>query len=120
MEENQTEIEYRNTIERELIETANQLSPFFDQLEPITNYSQLVLLDLEILSLLVKFEKAHVDRIELSNPAIDFHSSGHHTDKLDIYRDALNRVPSPKGIYIYMNDDGSFQYNVLDDVNAYL
>ena len=120
MSDTLTEAGYRNKIELELHETANQLFPFFSLLEPITTYSQLLSLDAEILSILVRFEKAHVDLNELLNPGIDFHSSGHHTDKLDIYRDALKRVPSAKGIYIYMNDDGSFQFNVLDDVNAYL
>lgn len=111
---------YKDKLHLELLNSANQLVPFFDQLQYVTDYSTLLLLDSPILELMIKLESARVDLSELLNPAIDFRSSGHYRDKLDIYRDALKREPITKGIYVYMDDQGLFQFNLLDDVKASL
>jgi hypothetical protein len=115
-----TEVDYKEQLHVDLINTANQLVPYFDQLQSVTNYTQLLSLDSPILALLIKHERTRVDLSELINPAIDFRSSGHHRDKLEIYSDALNREPVTKGVYVYMDDDGAFQFNLLDNVKATL
>ncbi len=95
------------------------LVPHFSTLNRIKTYSQLLALDVSILKALVEHEDLRIEKIELENNAIDFQSSGHHRDKLDIYRCALAGELFPKGIYISINDDGKFHFNPADALNDY-
>lgn len=110
--------EYTTQLELEVMASAKSLLPFVQTLQPISNYSQLLQLGPALLEKLVLHENARVNLLEHTNPAIDFHSSGHHRDRLEILQDALMGKPIPIGIYIYMHDDGGLEFNPAEVVRS--
>lgn len=95
------------------------LVPHFATLNKVKTYSQLLAIDSAILKILVGHEDLRIEKIELVNNAIDFQSSGHHRDKLDIYRSALAGELIPKGIFISIDDGGKLLFNPVDAFNDY-
>lgn len=111
-------VEYKSQLEIELFRSAQALLPFVPMLQNVDQYSQLLELDPDLLGKLVRHERATVNLTEHLNPAIDFQSSGHHRDKLEILQDALKGHPMATGLYIYMRDDGGLEFNLAENVKA--
>lgn len=93
------------------------LAPYIDSLKGIDTYPSLLSVDNEILSKLVAFESARVERIEALNPCVEGSTSGHHTDRLDIYQSALEGLPKLSGCYVFADDNiGKLFFSPYDEV----
>ena len=81
----------------------NALIPYLSDISTIKSYSDLLLVDKELLALLESFEMARVELIEGLDEGVLARTSGHHKDYLYIYQDALARRCSPSSDYLCLN-----------------
>ena len=80
------------------------LVPYLEELNSIKSYSDLLLVDNVLLTLMESFEMARVELIEGCDKGILAMTSGHHKDYLAIYQDALARRCSPSSDYICLTN----------------
>jgi len=113
------EKQFFEKLESDKTKVALSLETYFSVLSNITNYEQLLKLDTNVIELLIKFESCVVDALEANNECIDGHTSGHHADKLYVFKEALQRETFSGG-YVYFDDDGEFAFDLVRDIQAAL
>lgn len=112
---NSLKVEISN-LDKVLADISKQLLRFEQELRNVNCYSDLLTLDKSVLALLVAFEEASVSRFEMNNEYPDGSTSGHHRDCLYLYQSALAGITKPQGCFVYMSDDGTFHFNILDSL----
>lgn len=98
---------YYERLQNDVELTLNALTPYLSEISTLKSYSDLLLVDNELLTLLEAFELARVELCEGYVEGILARTGGHHNDYLHIYRDALARRCSPSSDYICLTN-GSF------------
>lgn len=112
---NSLKVETSN-IDKVLIGLSKRLLRYEHELRNVNCYSDLLTLDESVIALLAEFEELSVKRFEINNEYPDGSTSGHHRDCLVIYQSALAGIIKPQGCFVYMSDDGTFHFNILDSL----
>jgi hypothetical protein len=95
------------------------LEPYLAELESINSYSDLLLVDNELLTLMEAFEMARVELNEGYDEGVLARTGGHHKDYLDLYQDALRGRDTPRNGCICLSGD-SFDIPPIQIISAYL
>ena len=95
------------------------LVPYLEELNSIKSYSDLLLVDNELLTLMESFEMARVELNEGYDEGVLARTGGHHKDYLDLYQDALRGRDTPRTGCICLSGD-SFDIPPIQIISAYL
>lgn len=110
---------YLERLQKEVDMAVMPLIPYLSEISSIRSYSDLLLVDKSILTLLETFELARVELNEGYDHGVFCRTSGHHKDYLDIYQDALNGRKNPRTNYICLSD-GQFDLVPIEIISTYL
>ena len=95
------------------------LEPYLAERESINSYSDLLLVDNELLTLMEAFEMARVELNEGYDEGIVAKTGGHHKDYLDLYQDALQGRETPRTDCICLSA-GSFDIPPIQIISAFM
>ena len=98
---------------------AELLEKDFEVLKNVTNIFDLMLLEKSTLKSLVVFEKCLIEKLEFDNLFIEYQTSGHYRDRLEIYQAAMSRNINLLG-RVYFDDEGGLNYSIVEHVSQYL
>lgn len=106
-------------LDKKVFSLALELVGNLPRLIRVISFRDLQLLEPNVLQKLINFEQSVIERTESANEQIHFLSSGRDTDKLRIYRLALDK--SATGIdfdNIHLDDDGTLLFNPAQDISS--
>ena len=122
-DEEKTTTSLKHTVDEqlseEIVKHATNLEKHFGVLSGVKNFYQLLLLDRGILKTLISFEECLVNRLEHQSEQIEYSTSGHHRDRLDLYLAAINDDVITNG-HVYFDNNGRLNFNIVDQINLYL
>ncbi len=100
---------------------AKSIELTLEVLSNVRNFKELVALDNSVIEGLIHFELAHIEYLELTNEGIDYQTSGHYKDVLDIYNDALKGVLNDGCNIHHSNDENNeLSFNIADRLKIYI
>ena len=100
---------------------AKQLASSLVYLDDINDFKGLCALPKALINKLICFEEALINYLELTSEGIEYRTSGHFRDVLDIYRDALkDELTISCNVHISLDSKAKLCFNVADRIRIYL